>query len=134
MIEDYAVETNGPAVHIMDSEYEALADLVCSSARATPGIALLWQELERARRLKSQAPTDLVRMGTRLVFTDLTRRESQHARLVYPQEADRPGRIPVTSSLGAALLGLHAGEVFRWKAADGEARAVRVDAIEGEAA
>lgn len=135
MISEYDIETTGPAVYVVEDEYDALADLVCSSPRATPGIALLWHELERARRLNSgEAPPDLVRVGARLVFTDLSRRESKLARLVYPRDADRPNRIAVTSSLGAALLGLHVGEVFQWKTASGETRAVRVDAIEREVA
>ena len=135
MISEYDVETNGPAVYVLEDEYDVLADLVCSSPRATPGIALLWHELERARRLKArEAPTDLVSIGARLAFTDLSRRESKFATLVLPQDADGINRIPVTSSVGAALLGLHAGEVFEWKAADGEVRSVRVDAVERQAA
>lgn len=130
MIEKYEIETAGPAVYVVEDEYDALADLVCSSPRATPGLALLWHELERARRVDAEAaPADLVRMGTRFAFTDLTYRESRLARLVYPREADSPNRIPVTSSLGAALLGLHVGEVFQWKTPSGETRAVRVDSI-----
>lgn len=135
MISDYIVETTGPAVFVLDDEYEILADLVCSSPRATPGIALLWHELERARRLEGgKAPSDRVTVGTRLAFTDLTKRESKVATLVLPQDADGLNRIPVTSSVGAALLGLHAGEVLEWKTAGGEVRSVRVDAVERKAA
>lgn len=135
MISEYTVETTGPAVCILDEEYETLADLVCSSPRATPGIALLWHELERARRLEGQeAPSNRVTVGTRLAFTDLSRRESKVATLVLPQEADGLNRISVTSSVGAALLGLHAGQVLEWKTAGGEVRSVRVDAVERKAA
>lgn len=135
MISEYIVETTGPAVFVLDDEYEVLADLVCSSPRATPGIALLWHELERARRLEGgKAPSGRVTVGTRLAFTDLTKRESKVATLVLPQDADGLNRIPVTSSVGAALLGLHAGEVLEWKTASGEVRSVRVDAVERQAA
>lgn len=135
MISEYIVETTGPAVFVLDDEYEVLADLVCSSPRATPGIALLWHELERARRVEgSEAPSGRVTVGTRLAFTDLTKRESKVATLVLPQDADGLNRIPVTSSVGAALLGLHAGEVLEWKTASGEVRSVRVDAVERQAA
>ena len=135
MISEYIVETTGPAVFVLDDEYEVLADLVCSSPRATPGIALLWHELERARRVEGgKATSGRVTVGTRLAFTDLTKRESKVATLVLPQDADGLNRIPVTSSVGAALLGLHAGEVLEWKTASGEVRSVRVDAVERQAA
>lgn len=135
MNSEYGVESSSPQVHVLEDEYETLADVVCASYRATPGIALLWQELERAQRLKAdEAPNDLVRMGVRLAFTDLERQVSTFARLVYPQEAHRPDGIAVTTSVGAALLGLRKGQVFEWKETSGKRRAVRVDAVEQLAA
>ena len=37
-----------PTPFLLEEEYEELADLVCASARSTPGIELLWRELQRA--------------------------------------------------------------------------------------
>jgi regulator of nucleoside diphosphate kinase len=119
-----------PPVYVLDWEYDPLADLVCASERKTAGVSLLWEELERATVLPGpQAPPDLVRMGSRVYFTDLARRESKMVRLVYPSEASAPTLVSVTSSLGAALVGLRTGDEFAWTAADGELRRIHIDEV-----
>lgn len=119
-----------PEVFIVEAEYEPLSDLVCASERATVGISLLWRELERATMVpEQQAPADLVRMGSRVHFTDLTRREQRMVRLVFPAEASEPTLVSATSGLGAALIGLRVGDVFEWWGADQQPRRVRVDMV-----
>ena len=121
----------GPSVVVLEDEYEALADLVCASPRATPGIALLWRELERATVTPPEhAPDDLVRIGSRAYFTDLTRRESRMVRLVWPEDALAPVLVSVTSQVGAALLGLRAGAEFEWNGPGDGPRRLRVDHVE----
>lgn len=120
-----------PEVAILDDEYESLSDLVCASAHPTGGISLLWQELKRARRLPSgRAPDDVVRVDSRVYFSDIDRREERMVRLVYPHQAASPNLEPVTSTIGAALIGLRPGDVFQWRGADGGTRAIKINAVE----
>ena len=121
---------SNPEILVLDEEHELLSDLVCASVRPTPGVSLLWTELQRATVVAAAtAPSDLVRMGSCIEYTDVTSRESRVVRLVPPKEAISAHRVSATSSQGAALLGLRPGRSFRWYAPDGELRIVRVDEV-----
>jgi len=117
-----------PDVLLAEREYERLADLVCASERATPGIELLWQELQRAERAQ-EAPSNVVRLGSLVSFTELASGERRAGAVVAPDQEVERKRISVTSPVGAALIGLRAGDVFRWRGPDGRARAVRIDQV-----
>lgn len=120
-----------PAVFVLDNEYDPLADLVCSSPRSTAGIALLWNELDRATIIEAgRAPEDLVRMGCRVTIRDKNSDEVFSVRLVYPTEAAKPDRVSVASGLGAALIGLPRGEEFHWTSADGRRRVIEIVLVE----
>jgi len=125
------VRQNNPQVVILDDEYVDLSDIICGSERPTTGLSLLWRELERAKLApRARAPSDLVRMGSRVHFTDLDRRETRLVHIVYPEEASAPVFVSVTSSIGAALIGLREGDIFKWTDASGEQRTLRVDKVE----
>lgn len=120
-----------PEIYVLNKEYDPLADLVCASERGTAGLSLLWQELERATLVPApRAPADFVRMGSRVHFTDLSRRGKESVRLVFPSEAVSRTLVSVASSLGAALVGLGAGDEFEWRDSDGELRRIRIDEVE----
>ena len=120
-----------PDVVVLDDEYIDLSDIICGSERPTAGLSLLWRELGRATLApRTRAPADLVRMGSRIHFTDLDRRESRMVHLVYPEDASAPIFVPVTSSIGAALLGLRPGDIFSWLDPAGEVRTLRIDKVE----
>lgn len=122
---------NNPDVVILDDEYIDLSDIICGSPRATAGLALLWRELGRATLApRTKAPADLIRMGSRVHFTDLDRRETRMVHLVYPDEASAPVFMSVTSSIGAALLGLRPGDLFSWVDPGGAVRTLRIDKVE----
>lgn len=123
--------SSNPDVVVLDDEYIDLSDIICGSQHSTAGITLLWRELGRATLApRTRAPTDLVRMGSRVHYTDLDRRESRLVHLVYPDEAAAPVFVSVTSSIGAALLGLRAGDRFSWIDPAGAVRMVRIDKVE----
>ncbi|WP_436017747.1 GreA/GreB family elongation factor [Phenylobacterium sp. LjRoot219] len=125
------LSNDNPSIVVLDDEYTDLSDIICSAARTTAGLSLLWRELGRATLSpRTRAPADLVRMGSRVHFTDLDRRESRMVHLVYPEEASTPVFVPVTSSIGAALLGLRPGDVFSWVDPAGEVRTLRIDRVE----
>jgi regulator of nucleoside diphosphate kinase len=119
-----------PDVYFLEDDYDRLLDLICGSRRATPGITLLWQELQRAERVAAgEAPADVVRLGSLVSFTDLASGRRRAAQLVTPGQAAERARVSVTSQDGAALIGLRAGDTFSWNLADGAAGALRIDQV-----
>lgn len=93
-------------------------------------MVLLWQELQRAERLRDgEAPQDVVRLGSRVSFTDLASGQHRSAQLVTPGRIAERGRIAVTTLNGAALIGLRPGDTFRWSLSDGAAGALHIDDV-----
>lgn len=88
----------------------------------------LASELDRATLVPaSELPAGVVRMHARIAFEDEdtgTRREVQ---LVYPEEASATeGRISVLAPIGAALLGLSAGDSIDWTLPTGRTARLRI--------
>lgn len=116
-----------PPVHVLNAEYERLADIICASPLATDGLALLWSELMRAAVINPEdAPADLVRMNSVVRYTVLQTGVQRIVRLVYVGKES--GDVQITTTLGAALIGLHPGATFVWKE-DGVTRAIRIEAV-----
>ena len=117
-----------PEICVLEDEYEQLADVVCAAPRATPGIALLWQELQRADIVPLAKP-DRVHLGSLVAFTDLRSDVHRAAQIVPPGKHGDGGRLSVASAVGAALIGLRAGDTFRWVSHGGQPRSVRVEQV-----
>lgn len=119
-----------PDISLLPRDHERLFDLICSAPRSTPGITLLGQELERAAIVAPErAPAGLVQLGSLVTFTDFERGTRRVAQLVRPgQRTGRP-RISVATPVGAALIGLQAGDTFRWRSPRGRLRVLRVDHV-----
>jgi regulator of nucleoside diphosphate kinase len=119
-----------PPICLVEADYELLCDLVCSSARPTPGIELLWKELQRAVIVgPERAPSGLVRLRSVVSFTDVSRAARRAAQIVAPGEPEERDGVSVVSSTGAALIGLRSGDTFRWQSDGGRIRVLRVDAV-----
>jgi regulator of nucleoside diphosphate kinase len=91
-------------------------------------------ELERAVAVpRSELPSNVVAMRSRVLFEDVETHERREAVLVYPEEADlRCSRISVLAPVGTALLGLSAGQRIRWPLPGGRARTLEVlEILEG---
>lgn len=118
-----------PPIFIADADYEALARI--SNESTSPGTALLRNELERATVVADG--DDFVRLNSTVEFTDLLSGRRRIVTLVGPDQADMDAnRLSVTAPAGAALLGLRAGDVFRWTF-QGRRRVLSVDRIVGPA-
>lgn len=68
-------------------------------------------------------------MGSTLRFTsDLG--EDRQVTLVFPGEADiAEGKVSVTTPIGAALIGLSAGQSIDWTARDGRVHRLTVESV-----
>jgi regulator of nucleoside diphosphate kinase len=106
-----------PPIRMIDAEAETLTDLALSVERRMPAVsALLLREAERARLHSAKdIPADVVTMGSLVEFLDDHNGSARTVRLVYPSEADiSEGRISILTPVGAALIGLRAGQSILW--------------------
>jgi regulator of nucleoside diphosphate kinase len=66
-------------------------------------------------------------MGSEAEFRDDATGQVRRVTLVYPQEADlEAGKISVLTPIGAALIGLSAGQSIEWHTLRGERRSLTV--------
>ncbi len=121
-----------PAISVTRSEHARLLRLAGSITVQNPDVAdALQDELERARVVPDdRIPADVVRMGSAVRFTsDLG--EDRQVTLVYPAEADiSEGRVSILTPIGAALIGLSAGQSIDWTARDGRVHRLTVETVE----
>jgi len=122
-----------PSITLTRSDHDALARL----AEAISGKNLeladqLFEELERARVVADRhLRSDVVRMGSTLRFTT-DAGEDRTVTLVFPGEADiAAGKVSVLTPIGAALIGLSAGQSIDWTGRDGRVHRLTVENVEG---
>jgi regulator of nucleoside diphosphate kinase len=88
-------------------------------------------ELERAIVVPADAvPSGVVTMNSRVRYIDEHSDICREIELVYPEEADvAAGKVSVLAPVGAALLGLEAGQTIEWQFPAGEIRRLRVQQV-----
>ncbi|MCB2112170.1 MAG: GreA/GreB family elongation factor [Parvularculaceae bacterium] len=121
---------NKPAIYITNEDYAAISRLVAAADETSPGAALLADEIDRATRVRAEAG-GFVRLGSCVVFKDLTNDRVQEAQLTLPKDADiSAGRISVLAPVGASLIGLTEGSRFQWIGADGRIRELEILSVD----
>ncbi len=129
-----APTTGVPDISICQSDYERLSDVAEAFLEAHPEAAeTLLEELDRAQIVSnSTLPANVVRMGSMLRFkTDAS--DGRIVTLVYPDEADiAKGKISIITPIGAALIGLSAGQSIDWLARDGVKRRLTIERVWSE--
>ncbi|WP_249694534.1 nucleoside diphosphate kinase regulator [Stappia sp. WLB 29] len=121
-----------PAITLTRSDHERLSGLADSISTRNPAVAeQLASELDRARIVDDRRiSADVVRMGSRLRFTT-DAGEDRTVTLVFPGEANiAEGKISVLTPIGAALIGLSAGQSIDWTALDGHTHRLTVESVE----
>ena len=121
-----------PAITISRSDHEALVRLADSIAERNPTVfEELTTELDRARVVAdNHLREDVVRMGSTLRYmTDSG--ENRTVTLVFPAEADiSAGKVSILTPIGAALIGLSAGQSIDWEARDGRIHRLTVEHVD----
>jgi regulator of nucleoside diphosphate kinase len=111
-----------PTIYVAAAQHERLNQLAesCTSQAAR----LLRRELERAVVVSDhEAPHNFVRLDSVVEYDDLLSGRSRKITLVAPQDADiDQSKVSVLTPVGAAVLGLVAGEAFSWLGEDGRPR------------
>lgn len=118
-----------PQIIIAQETVAHLESLVQGAAARMPALADgLLEELSRARILPAaRVPSDVVGLGSTVLWRDETTGREHTATLVWPEEADiSVGRLSILTPVGVALLGLKAGTRFRWETRKGETRELMV--------
>ena len=119
-----------PSIVVTKTDFERLWRLAEAHELRNQEVAQeLMAELDRARVVEDRRiAAGVIRMGSTVRY------ESDHGvrtvTLVFPGEADiAGGRISILTPVGAALLGLSAGQSIAWTARDGKAHSLRVDTV-----
>ena len=123
--------TRKPRIVVGTIDHERLIGLATVAEERNPEVAEeLLAEMNRARVVAPErVPADVVRMGSFVSYeADGKQRRVQ---LVYPGEADiEAGRISILTPIGAALIGLAAGQSIAWTARDGRKHTLTVITVE----
>ena len=103
-------------IRITAHDYQRLSQLITDVGRltsaTTSGAETLAELLDASRIVPPQdIPVNVVTMNSRVQYQDLETGELREACVVYPEDANPAnGRVSVLSPVGAALLGLAAGD------------------------
>jgi regulator of nucleoside diphosphate kinase len=121
-----------PRITLSLDDYERLSALAKTAMAGTPELAeILAGELARAHVLAAgRCPQDIVSMNSEVTFRDDRTGRVQSMRLVYPRESDvAKSRLSVLTPVGAALIGVRAGESVTWETPSGELRQLTVISV-----
>jgi regulator of nucleoside diphosphate kinase len=118
-----------PPIALTTTDSDRLSRLVDAAAATFPRTAdFLGREINRAQVIdRSEALPGLVMMGCEVEFRDDVSGQVRTVRLVYPQDADMSAaKISVLTPVGAALIGLSAGQSIEWQTPTGGHRSLTV--------
>ncbi|WP_052555564.1 nucleoside diphosphate kinase regulator [Enhygromyxa salina] len=121
-----------PEITITEQDFDRLTGIL-GSLPATHAVGeLLSVELDRATVVEgNEIPSDIVTMNSRIRMEDATTGEQHDVTLVYPREADfAQGKLSILAPIGAALLGLRAGQSIDWPIPGGRTKTMRVVAVQ----
>lgn len=107
-----------PPLLIGNRSEATLRAIARAAMRRAPEVAeRLLGEVERADVVdEAQVPDDVVRMGCFVTYRNRPAGAVTTIRLVPPHEADLGAlRVSVVSEIGAALIGLKAGQQIEWE-------------------
>lgn len=125
-----------PDITISEIDYDRLSDLAAAAHDRSPEVAEeLMDELDRASVVAAAVvPPSVVQMGSTVEFR-ADHGQPTRVTLVFPGEADvAEGRISIMTPVGAALIGLSAGQSITWTARNGRQHELTVLHVEGPGA
>jgi regulator of nucleoside diphosphate kinase len=118
-----------PPIVIVKNDFERLRGFA-SATNLSPAADYLASELERACVVETMPDIPVVRLGSRVRFKDSGSAAVRDVTVVMPNEADiSAARISVLTPVGAALLGLSAGQQITFTLPNGSERSLHVLAI-----
>ena len=107
-----------PPIIMTETDFDFLCNLTAARGGALSEVmSFLEHELERAEVVPDPyLPPDAVRLHSRVTYRDLITGQERTVTLAYPSEEDISlGLISILTPVGAALLGLRAGQRISWR-------------------
>lgn len=118
-----------PEVFLCPEDHRAIRQAM-ATVRHTDGTQLLAQEIGRACLLpREKLPVDTVRLNSTVAFLDNDDLEIEWVQVVLTDRGRPFDEAPVTSPLGAALIGLKVGDTMHWVSRAQGARAVTITRV-----
>ncbi len=118
-----------PAIHLIDSEADALSDLAMAAEARSPDVtAKLFEEIDRATICaRDKIPNHVVTMGSHVEFIDEGSGAEWSVQLVWPGDANLDEkRLSVMTLVGAGLIGMKEGRAIEWPDRSGHIRRLRI--------
>lgn len=118
-----------PPIHLIDSEYDVIADLALGIERRAPVLAkILLDEIDRAEiHARGSLPPGVVTLGSEVKVLDENTGAIRQLRLVLPTEANvDAGRVSILTPIGAGLIGLRKGQSIEWPYLSGDSRMLKI--------
>ena len=117
-----------PEITLSAADFGRLQAVANGAMSSAPDIAsFLLRELDRATIVERDRTPRSVKMGSLVRYRDDFTRRIREVRVVYPRDADpAAGRISVLTPVGAALIGLSAGQSMGWRDRRGYAKTLTV--------
>jgi regulator of nucleoside diphosphate kinase len=133
--DSYSKAGDLPGIIIAASDYDRLVELADAARHEVPQVAsYLERELVRASVVADSAfDRSVARLGSCVTYSDDQSGRERAVTLAWPREADvEHGRISVLTSIGAALLGMRAGQSIDWPVPGGGSRTLTVIAVHND--
>jgi len=127
-----------PPIHIGREDFEALTGLIRRIRYdRSESAEFLIDELNRAQVLPDrELPGGTVRLGHYVTYRDEDTGMIRRFKLTLPEDANLPqGKLSILTRVGAALIGLKAGQTIEWEAPASRRRrltVLKVDEKKGE--
>ncbi len=121
-----------PPITLSFDEADRLSELADATSRANPELsAFLEREISRAAIVEARkVPANVVRIGSHVTFRDSDGTIAE-VTLVLPGDADvNQGKVSVLTPVGAALIGMKAGQTISFAARRGT-RQITVLTVDG---
>ncbi len=121
-----------PAIRITEEELHRVSALASSCMELFPHVAnFLAREMERATTVANEEDLHgAIRMGSKVTYRDEGTGITRDVFLVYPHEADIEfNRISILTPVGAALIGLSAGQRIEFQTPSSATRCISVLAV-----
>jgi regulator of nucleoside diphosphate kinase len=129
-IDENLAASNKPPIHLIDAEYDVIADLALGIARQSPVLSkMLLDEIDRAELHEPGAlPPDVVSIGAEIEVLDEHSGATRQLRLVLPgDDVDvDAGRVSILTPIGAGLIGLRKGQAIDWPYPNGDSRMLKI--------
>ena len=120
-----STRSNNPPIHLIDVEYDVIADLAIGIERNRPSFRRCFS---RNRPAEIHNAHDIARAVLPWLRSDAAKGlHTRHLRLVLPIDADiEEGRVSILTPMGAGLIGLRTGQSINWPYPDGSSRVLKI--------